>query len=85
MLSNLLVIAKNNSDRDAMLRYLVTEVSIIPELINERVMLSVIYYEAGRQMAAEEQLRFLLNGNIRLEDVRKIEDMLVYMMNHPKS
>jgi hypothetical protein len=44
-----------------------------------------MYYEAGRQMAAEEQLRYLLNKNIRLEDVRKIEDMLVYMMNHPKS
>lgn len=85
MLSNLLVIAESDSDKDSMLRYLATEVSIIPELINERVMLSVMYYEAGRQMAAEEQLRYLLNANIRLEDVRKIEDMLVYMMNHPKS
>jgi regulator of sirC expression with transglutaminase-like and TPR domain len=85
MLSNLLVIAESDSDKESMLRYLATEVSILPELINERVMLSVMYYEAGRQMAAEEQLRYLLNKNIRLEDVRKIEDMLVYMMNHPKS
>lgn len=85
MLSNLLVIAESDSDKESMLRYLAAEVSIIPELINERVMLSVMYYEAGRQLAAEEQLRYLLNTNIRLEDVRKIEDMLVYMMNHPKS
>ena len=84
MLNNLLAISEKENDRDSMLRYLTAELSINPDLINERVMMSVIYYEVGRQHAAEEQLQLLLNGEIRLEDVRKIEDMLVYMMNNPK-
>jgi serine protease Do len=75
MLGNLLGVAQDKADKEAMLRYLEAVVAIHPASIPERGMRAVLRYETGRRDAAIADLDWFLDQQPAGLDLARIREM----------
>lgn len=77
MLGNLLGLAQQKSDREAVLRYLEALLIIDPTLVRERGMRAILHYETGRREQAVQELNWFLENKpagIDLEQIREMQN-----------
>jgi S1-C subfamily serine protease/regulator of sirC expression with transglutaminase-like and TPR domain len=77
MLQNLLGVAQNKPDREAMLRYLEAIVAIDPTLARERGLRAIVRFESGRREAAITDLDWFLTTapeGIDLDQIRNMQE-----------
>ena len=78
MLGNLLGIAEDDQQTEAMLRYLEAMLAVEPELVRERGMRAVLRAQTGRRDAAVADLDYLIQKDppgIDLEKLREMRDV----------
>jgi regulator of sirC expression with transglutaminase-like and TPR domain len=76
MLQNLLGVAQQRKDREAMLRYLQALVTLDPDLTRERGLRAMLRFETGRKQAAIADLDWFLQNKpdgIDLEQIQKMQ------------
>jgi serine protease Do len=77
MLGNLLGLAQQKSDKEAVLRYLEALLIIDPTLIRERGLRAILHYETGRREQAVQDLNWFLENKpagIDLEQIREMQN-----------
>jgi regulator of sirC expression with transglutaminase-like and TPR domain len=78
ILQNLLGLAQQRSDKEAILRYVEAMVLIDPELVRERGLRAVLHFETGRREAAVKELDWFLENKpagIDLEQIREMQNV----------
>ena len=76
MLQNLLGVAQQRKDREAMLRYLQALVTLDPDLTRERGLRAMLRFETGRKQAAIADLNWFLEtkpAGIDLDQIHKMQ------------
>jgi serine protease Do len=76
MLQNLLGVAQQRKDREAMLRYLQALVTLNPDLVRERGLRAMVRFETGRKQAAIADLDWFLEtkpAGIDLDQIQKMQ------------
>ena len=76
MLGNLVGLAQERSDKEALLRYVEAMILIDPALVRERGLRAVLHYETGRREAAVKDLDWFLENKpagIDLEQIREMQ------------
>ena len=77
MLGNLLGLAQQKSDKEAVLRYLEALLTIDPTLVRERGLRAILHYETGRRERAVQDLDWFLENKpagIDLEQIREMQN-----------
>ncbi|MBC7854757.1 MAG: tetratricopeptide repeat protein [Pirellulaceae bacterium] len=77
MLGNLLGLAQQKSDKEAVLRYVEAMLIIDPSLIRERGLRAILHHETGRREQAVQDLNWFLENKpagIDLEQIREMQD-----------
>jgi serine protease Do len=77
MLQNLLGVAQDKKDKEAMLRYLEAMIAVDPELARERGLLAVVQFETGRRDAAVSGLDWFFDkkpAGVDLDQVRQMQE-----------
>ena len=77
MLQNLLGVAQDKKDKEAMLRYLEAMIAIDPELARERGLLAIVQFETGRRDAAVSGLDWFFDkkpAGVDLDQVRQMQE-----------
>lgn len=76
MLGNLLGLAQQKSDKEAVLRYLEALLIIDPTLVRERGLRAILHFETGRREQAAQELNWFLESKpagIDLEQIREMQ------------
>jgi serine protease Do len=81
MLSNLIGLAQQKRDREALLRYLEAWLAIDPEAAQERGLRAVVRFESGRRAAAVADLDVLLDRRPEGADLERIAELREYFQN----
>jgi regulator of sirC expression with transglutaminase-like and TPR domain len=77
MLGNLLGLAQQKSDKEAVLRYVEALLIIDPSLVRERGLRAILHYETGRREQAVQELNWFLENKpagIDLEQIREMQN-----------
>jgi regulator of sirC expression with transglutaminase-like and TPR domain len=77
MLGNLLGLAQQKSDKEAVLRYVEALLIIDPTLVRERGLRAILHYETGRRDQAVQDLNWFLENKpagIDLEQIREMQN-----------
>ncbi|MCE9527977.1 MAG: tetratricopeptide repeat protein [Planctomycetales bacterium] len=77
MLGNLLGLAQQKSDKEAVLRYLEALLILDPTLVRERGLRAILHYETGRREQAVQDLNWFLEAKpagIDLEQIREMQN-----------
>jgi serine protease Do len=77
MLGNLLGLAQQKSDKEAVLRYVEALLIIDPALVRERGLRAILHYETGRRDQAVQDLNWFLENKpagIDLEQIREMQN-----------
>lgn len=77
MLGNLLGLAQQKSDKEAVLRYLEALLVLDPTLVRERGLRAILHYETGRREQAVQDLNWFLENQpagIDLEQIREMQN-----------
>lgn len=83
MIRNLLGVAQNKDDKEAMLRYAETIVSIDPESVPDRGLRAVVRYETGRRDAALADLDWFLEHRPEGLDLERVRQMREVFKSRP--
>lgn len=75
MLRNLMGVAQQEDDKEAMLRYVEAMLAIEPDTVRERGMRAVIRFETGRRAAAVSDLDWFLQNKPEGLDLDRIREM----------
>ena len=79
MLRNLLNLARDDEDVQAMLRYVETMIAIDEDLLQERWLRAVLRYQTGRITEAIADADFLLEKSPEGFDLRRIQEFRDYL------
>ncbi len=77
MLGNLLGLAQQKSDKEAVLRYVEAMLIIDPSLVRERGLRAILHHETGRREQAVQELNWFLENKpagIDLEQIREMQN-----------
>ena len=77
MLGNLLGLAQQKSDKEAVLRYVEAMLIIDPSLVRERGLRAILHHETGRREQAVQELNWFLDNKpagIDLEQIREMQN-----------
>jgi regulator of sirC expression with transglutaminase-like and TPR domain len=80
MLGNLIGIAQDKPDREALLRYLEVWLALDPEAVPERGMRAIVRFETGRRDAAVADLDILLARQPQGLDLEKVGQMREFFL-----
>jgi serine protease Do len=75
MLGNLLGLAQQKSDKEAVLRYLEALLILDPTLVRERGLRAILHYETGRREQAVQDLNWFLENKPAGVDLEQIREM----------
>ena len=84
MLNNLLGLAQDKQDKQAMLRYAQLQMAVNPENVQARGMRAILYFETGRHAAAIADLDWFLDEQppeIDIEQIRRMRDYFIQQSN----
>lgn len=84
MLNNLLGLAQDRQDKDAMLRYAQLQMAIDAENTQARGMRAILFFETGRHAAAIADLDWFLDEQppeIDIEQIRRMRDYFIQQSN----
>lgn len=75
MLANLLGVAQERDDKEAMLRYLEAIVAVRPDAVQERGLRAIVRHQTGRRRAALDDLDWFLEHQPEGLDLERIREM----------
>ena len=84
MLNNLLGLAQDKQDKQAMLRYAELQMAVNPENVQARGMRAILYFETGRHAAAIADLDWFLDKQppeIDINQIRRMRDYFIQQSN----